>query len=119
MSMLPICLYTGLGGVPARRSWQNSGQVFSVSPSKTTSNVPSTNRSGQSVGYGPAHDDHLAAAPELLGQLLARRYWGLQQPMATMSASVSKRIGSTFSSWSSTGNSRGVMPATVASPSGA
>jgi hypothetical protein len=36
-----------------------------------------------------------------------------------MSASVSKSIGSTFSSWSSTGISCGVMPATVAKPSGA
>ena len=119
MSMLPTCLYTGLGVLPAARSRQNSGQVFSVSPSNTTSKVPSTNRSGQSVGYGPPTTTVLPRRRNSWASSFDRRYCGLQQPMATMSASVSNLISSTFSSWSSTGNSRGVMPATVASPSGA
>ena len=104
---------------PARRSRQNSGHVFSVSPSNTTSNVPSSNRSGQSVGYGPPTTTIFPRRRNSRASSWARWYWTFQQPIATTSASVSRLIDSTFSSWSSTGISRGVMPATVARPSGA
>ena len=92
MSMLPTCLYTGLGALPAARSRQNSGQVFSVSPSNTTSKVPSTNRSGQSVGYGPPTTTVFPRRRNSWASSFDRRYCGLQQPIATMSASVSKLI---------------------------
>ena len=77
------------------------------------------NRSGQSVGYGPPTTTILPRRRNSLASSCARWYWTFQHPIATTSASVSKLIVSTFSSWSSTGKSSGVMPATVARPSGA
>ncbi len=76
------------------------------------------NRSGQSVGYGPPTTTIFPRRRNSLASSCARWYWTFQQPIATTSASVSSVIVSTFSSWSSTGHSRGVMPATVAKPSG-
>ncbi len=99
---------------PSSRSRRKAGQVCSASPTNSAS-TRSRSSSGQRVAKGPPATTRFPRRRKASASSKMRRLWTTYPVNPTMSASVSKSTGSTFSSQRITSCPGGVSPATVGS----